>query len=219
MSITPLMNLDLPTVSTALGPEWATMLNAALELVDSHDHSNGKGTKVTPAGLNISTDLEFNNNRATELLSAKFNSNGATLTGASNYGSIYSVSGDLYWTNNSGTAVQVTSGSSLNSPTPLFNSIPYTSVSTDLIISAVSTATFLNVDTTAARNITLPLANSVSSGRIYIICDASGLSETNALTILTQGSDTIQGASSYVINSNTASIMVVGNGSSSWSII
>ena len=60
------MNLTLPTVSITVGPEWATLLNAALTDIDAHDHTSGKGVKITPAGLNINADLELNGNAITE---------------------------------------------------------------------------------------------------------------------------------------------------------
>ena len=64
---TPNMNLNLPTVSSTTGPQWAESLNAALETVDSHDHSSGKGQRITPAGLNINTDLSFNSKAALDV--------------------------------------------------------------------------------------------------------------------------------------------------------
>ena len=64
---TPNMNLNLPTVSSTTGPQWAESLNAALETVDSHDHSSGKGQRITPAGLNINTDLSFNSKAVTDV--------------------------------------------------------------------------------------------------------------------------------------------------------
>ena len=40
------MGLVLPTPGERLGPTWATDLNTALTLVDSHDHSSGKGIQI-----------------------------------------------------------------------------------------------------------------------------------------------------------------------------
>jgi hypothetical protein len=44
------MNLSLPTVSVTIGPTWATQLNTALETVDVHDHTSGKGVQVPLPG-------------------------------------------------------------------------------------------------------------------------------------------------------------------------
>jgi len=62
---TPSMGLQKPEVTVTPGPQWATDLNASLDLLDTHDHSNGKGVKITPAGININTNLTFNTNFAT----------------------------------------------------------------------------------------------------------------------------------------------------------
>ena len=53
------MLLVLPTPGQQLGPTWATNLNTALELVDEHDHTSGKGKKIGVAALTIDADLDF----------------------------------------------------------------------------------------------------------------------------------------------------------------
>ena len=110
---TNFLSLDLPTVSVTLGPEWATQVNDAFEVIDAHDHSSGKGTQVVTSGLNINADLDFQTNGVFNLLQIKLISNVATLTGALNANSVYSTSGDLYFTNSIGNAVQITSGGSV----------------------------------------------------------------------------------------------------------
>lgn len=111
---TPFMNLSLPTPTVTIGPGWATDLNTALERVDEHDHSSGFGQKITPAGLNISDDLDINDNNLDNVNSMRMKSQSGSLGGASDIRSVYSVSGDLYYNNGSGTAIQITSGSGLN---------------------------------------------------------------------------------------------------------
>lgn len=213
------MNLSLPTVSVTIGPEWATELNDAIEVIEDHDHSTGKGAKIPAIGLNINADLEFNSNRAIELKSSKFTDQSVSLTGAAHTSSIYSLNGDLYWTNGAGTAVQVTAGSVLPTTPGTVTNLKFDSISSSLSIGPSDDFVCLSVDTSASRTITLPLASAVSIGRLYVIIDASSLSETNPLTISTSGSDTILGAASYVIDSDGASIMLVGDGLSSWKII
>jgi hypothetical protein len=111
---TPYMNLDLPTVNVTSGPEWASKLNIAFEALDAHDHSDGKGARVSPAGMNINGDLEFNDNNAVELKSARYNNQGAALAGINDIRCVYVSGNDLYYNNGTGTAVQITAGAGLN---------------------------------------------------------------------------------------------------------
>ena len=213
--VTSFMSLTLPTPSVTLGPEWATELNAALELVDSHDHTSGKGKKITPAAINVNSNLSLGGYSATEVLSAVFNDQSASPSTPS---SVYSLNGDLYWNNGSAVPVQLTSGGSIVSTPASVENLDYQAVNTDTTISSASTVVFLDVDTTATRTITLPAASAVPTGRIYVIKDASGQSETNTLTIVPNGSDTIDGAASLAINSNYASIVLISNGTNSYKV-
>lgn len=215
---TTFMNLNLPTPTVTLGPEWATELNTALETIDSHDHTSDKGVQIPTAGLNINADLDFNSNKAFSLLSTQFTEQTATLTGATNAGSVYVTSGDLYYTNTSGVAVQLTSGGSIVSTPGSAQIFETTVVNTDLTISAASTFVYLIVDTTTTRTIDLPLASAVTAGRIYIVKDSSGQALDNPITVNIQGSDEIDGASSQQLNSNYGSWTIVGDGIDKWYI-
>lgn len=114
MSTTPNMFLSLPTVSTTLGPAWASALNSALTLVDSHDHTSGNGARVPSSGLNIDADLSFGGNNATLLRSARFDPQASTLAAATDLRCLYAVAGNLYYNNASGTPVQITDGATLS---------------------------------------------------------------------------------------------------------
>ena len=113
---TPLMGLNLPTPGPGgtTGPMWASMLNTAFQGVDAHNHSTGKGAKVPVAGLNMNADLSFGGYNGTDFKSTRYTSQGSTLVGASDKNAVYSVNGDLYWNNASGTAVKITSGTGIN---------------------------------------------------------------------------------------------------------
>ena len=212
------MLLTLPIVSVTIGPEWATELNVALTTIDSHDHSSDKGARITPAGLNINANLDIQNFIFYNFSAVRFQETGAALTGSSNANALHSVSGNLYFTNGSGNAIQITSGGTIATSPGSANSFETTAVSTNLTIGPSDTFVYLIVDTNAARAIDLPLASGVSNGRIYIIKDASSLSETNNITVNIQGSDTIDGASSQVLSSNSGSWTIIGDGVSSWYI-
>lgn len=216
---TPNMNLELPVVSVTLGPEWAIELNAALTVIDSHDHSSSLGAPIKPAGLDINGDLDFQGNRAFNLKSTKYTDQTATLTGAPNASSVYSKSGDLWYTNGSGIAVQLTSGSTIISTPSNVESFQYDSVNTSLTIAPSDAYVIVNVDCSTIRTITLPPASAVAPGRIYVIKDGTNQSETNNMTIAPDGADTIDLASSVIVNSNGASVFLASNGVSNWSRI
>lgn len=213
------MNLNLPEVLVDLGPEWAQEINTAFEVIDEHDHSSGKGVSIKTSGIEINADLTFSNYSATNLNSAKFRNLSASLSGVSNSNSVYTSSGDLYFTNSSGVAIQITSGGSIVSTPAAVQSLEVTDLSSNLTISPSDTFVFISVDTSASRDITLPLASSVSRGRIYVIKDVDGLSDTNVINLLTQGSDTVEGESSLVLNSPNAATWFIGDGISSWHLL
>ena len=215
---TNFLGLDLPTVTVTLGPEWATKVNAAFEVIDEHNHTNGKGVQIPTAGLNINADLEFNGNAALELTKLGMINNASILSGAANATSLSVANGNLYYTNESGTAVQITSGGSITTAPGALQTVERQQVATDLIISPSDTFVFLAVDTSGPRQITLPLANSVASGRCYIIKDINGNAIAQNITLVAQGSDTIDGAASYVLDSDLGSWWVIGDGVSAYNV-
>lgn len=109
MSTTPNMSLVVPEVLITTGPTYATQVNSALDVIDAHDHSPGKGVRVTPSGLNINADLAFNNNSATNLKSLVL----AAQTSATN-GAIYRNGDDLFYKRGDGTIVQITTSGGVN---------------------------------------------------------------------------------------------------------
>lgn len=110
MPTTPNMGLTEPTVSVTTGPQWATLLNALIDLIDAHDHSTGKGARVPAAGLNVNGDLAFNTHKATDLTGLVFAQVAITDNGALFAGS----DGELYYRNGAGVLLQLTTGGQLN---------------------------------------------------------------------------------------------------------
>ena len=219
MASTVHMNLTLPDPSVTIGPEWANQLNTAITTIDSHDHSDGKGDKITPAGMNMNADLDFSSNNITELLSAKFAANSTDIDGVSNALSVYNKDGDLYWTNASGSSVQITAGGAIASIPGSVTTLSRQAVSSNLVISAAATFVFLSVDTTADRTITLPSASTVADGRFFIIKDSSGLAPTNNITLTPDGADSIDNtASTLAITSANSTTWVMSDGVSNWEI-
>lgn len=217
MPTTPNMNLVLPTVSSTLGPDWATLLNAALSLVDSHDHSSGEGVKITPAGMNISTNLSFNDFYATDVGSLRLTSLGANLATPSDIGCFYNVNGNLWWNNDAGAQVQITSGGSVIAASDgIARAFSRTAVASNTIISAAATTSYYDVDTTTGVTFTLPAANAVTAGRFYEFKDTTGNASANNITINRAGADTIDGATSVVVDVNYAGRRLISDGTSKW---
>ncbi len=112
MTTTVSMGLVLPVVSETTGPEWASMLNAALDIVDSHDHSTGSGVRVGSAGLNINADLTFSDYSITDLrFLGLYNAGSNTSTS----GQIFAYNGELYFKDYASNSVQITSGGTVSS--------------------------------------------------------------------------------------------------------
>jgi len=107
-TLSPNMSLPVPTVGVDPGPDWATNLNASLSLIDTHDHSSGKGVPVTPSGMNISSDLSFLNNNGTNFRSVRFQAQSAPLALGTDLGCLYESGVDLYYNDGNGNQIRIT---------------------------------------------------------------------------------------------------------------
>lgn len=114
----PNMGLVLPIVGSDPGPDYAANNNNAFGMIDSHDHSSGKGVPITPAGISINSDLTFSGNNATALRSTRFAVQSSPLSAAgSDIGCCYVSGVDLYYNDRSGNQVRITqSGGVAGSP-------------------------------------------------------------------------------------------------------
>lgn len=211
---TPNMGLELPVVSSTLGPEWASLLNAAMDVVDAHDHSDGKGPKVTPAGIDINAALSMAGYALQQAASLALNNK--TSADTAERRSLQAINQDLYYITSAGFAVRLTNGTSIvntgglieiNSPA----SYPYTVVAADL-------ANMILADSSGgAVTINLPAA---SDGELYVfIKDATGSAQTNNISITPNGSDEIENVNAtYLLDWNNASVGIISDGASKWHI-
>lgn len=106
----PNMLLPVPVVGVDPGPNWASDLNSCLALIDGHDHSPGKGVAITPAGINISSDLPVNDNNLTLVRSTRYFVNASPLVLAADLGCVYVSGVDLYFNDVNGNHIQITQG-------------------------------------------------------------------------------------------------------------
>jgi hypothetical protein len=72
---------------------------------------------------------------------------------------------------------------------------------------------------TAPRIVTLPLAANCNPGQAFTVADYSGsCSVTNTITLTRQGSETINGATTYVINTAYGTITLIADGVGKWAV-
>lgn len=100
----PNMNLPVPIVGTAPGPNYATDLDSCMTLIDRHDHTPGNGVAITPQGMDINTDLDFEGNFA--LNTAGLGMEAQVSTPANGF--VYISGVDLYFTDLNGNNIRMT---------------------------------------------------------------------------------------------------------------
>lgn len=122
--ISPLMSMPVPVVGVDIGPDWAQNVNACFSIVDGHNHVPGSGTQVPSAGININSDLPFNNNNATILRSARFFVNLTPLSLAADLDCIYVSGVDLYYNDSNGNKIQLTKAGAPNAGTGNISNLP-----------------------------------------------------------------------------------------------
>lgn len=211
---TTFMDMTKPTVSSTLGPEWASEVNDCLDVIDAHDHADGKGTPVTPAGMDINAELDCQDEKLSNVASLSLFPKAAA--DATHLGSIQRIGTNLWWINASGAAVQLTNGSSVASAgtgvlTPsVVSSYPYTILTTDA-------QAVLIIDTASARTLTLPAA---STAMMVGVKDGVGTASTNNITVTPDGTDLIDAVNAnYLIQEDFGCKFFLSDGVSKWYVI
>jgi hypothetical protein len=96
--------------------------------------------QINPAGLDINSDLTFQQNNATDVRSIIFYENNTVLSGVNDIGSIYAVGINLWYNNGNGVPVQITNGTSIAGTTGSITGL--TSPASASYVSANSTFIF-----------------------------------------------------------------------------
>jgi hypothetical protein len=161
------MSLPVPTVGVDPGPDYANNLNAALTLIDQHNHTPGYGQPIPTSGLNINADLSMNSfYNIIAARSYRMYSNVSTLALAGDLGCIFNLSGNLWWNNNAGTHVQLTNAGVIG---PVTRSSMYSVVPSNSTVASFTTST---VGTTTVTGLSVTLS---TSGRpVMITVNPSG---------------------------------------------
>lgn len=223
--ISPNMNLPVPVVGVDPGPTYATDVNSCLTLIDAHTHAAGSGVPITPAGLNINSDLTMNNSNLTLVRSVRFTAQVAPLALVTDIGCLYESGVDLYFNDGSGNQVRLTqsgnvagtSGSIANLTSPA--SASYVSGNQTFVWqSAANTPANMDNGSVTLRNIVanskgLTLNPPNAMGADYSLTLPSLPASTNIMTLTASG--TIGAAlnvdnSSLEISSNTLRVKAGG---------
>lgn len=114
------MSLPIPIQGVDTGPDYALNINTCLQVLDAHDHSNGKGVLITPAGLDLNTDLTLNNNSLTAVKAVTFLSQ----TSFSTNKSFYVIGNEVYYRDGAGNEVQITNSGSVNAGAGSITGLP-----------------------------------------------------------------------------------------------
>lgn len=181
-TISPNMQLVVPAVGITSGPQWAADIDISLGLIDSHDHTPGKGVQITPAGLNINSDLTIQTNNLTNPRSVRFAAQSSSLSGAADLGAIYESGVDLYYVDGNGNNIRLTQSGSIVGATGNISglsapaSASYVSGSSTFVWqSAVNTSANLDAACLLQRNLT-------ASSNAITLCAPSSLASNYSIT-------------------------------------
>ena len=118
MATSPNMGFIEPTDHGSTST-WGAALNAALDLIDAHDHTTGKGVKIPSAALNVNSDVAWSSSGSNFAISSlKAIDFAAVSTSAVSgfAGALFvnSADNELYYRTIGGSNVKLTNGASLN---------------------------------------------------------------------------------------------------------
>ncbi len=180
--ISPNMSLPVPVVSVDPGPDWANNVNSCLSIIDGHNHSAGSGVQITPSGLNINSDLSFQDNNATVLRSVRFNPQSAALTNPTDIGCLYEQGVDLYYIDGSGNNVRITQSGSVTGSAGTITGLPSGTASASY---SAGTFTFQSATNTPATINVGPivLGKATAGSNTITISPNSGLASNYSLTL------------------------------------
>lgn len=235
-TISPNMNLIIPTPGVDPGPDYATNQNNDLTIIDQHNHSSGSGVQINPAGLNINADLPYNINNLILVRSVRFSPQGSPLALASDIGCLYESGVDLYYNDGSGNQIRITQSGSVAGSSGTITGLPSGTASASFgagtFVFQSATNTAANIDggsfifrnnTVSSKGLTLSPPNamaanyslvlpSIPGANAFVTLDTSGNLSTGSNIPASQiASSSITGAQ-LVTNINLPGSAVQENG-------
>lgn len=177
------MILPIPVVGIDPGPDWANNINNCLTIIDQHNHAIGSGVQINPDGININSDLAFNNSNLTLARSLRLNPQVAPLALVGDLGCLYESGVDLYFNDGNGTQIRITqSGAVAGTPGSIANLVSPASAS---YVSANSTFVFQS-DVNTPGNVDggfFILRNNVASSKGLTLQPPSAMAANYSITL------------------------------------
>ena len=117
-----------------------------------------------------------------------------------------------------GAGVTATKPSGENIRVTIPGGIDYSRTAVTSTTTSSASDRILGVSASAALEIRLPAASGFTAGQHFIVKDEAGNANTNNITILTTGADTIEGTKSIILESPFAAVNIYSDGSSKFFI-
>jgi hypothetical protein len=243
---TTYMNLTLPAVGTTLGPTWATLLNEAIEKIDTHNHTSGKGAPLSFSAMVVNSDMDFTPSTlsysVTRLKKIDFIPNSSWSDFSDFASSVYvDSSGNLHYVNSTKTDIQLTSGSAINVNVSARDSTAYgvytgTPISSPYQARLVDEYSYFKIASGGAFTFTLPWNDSSGGDPIastdvgrFIVVKGPADAYSNNVTVDIESAaytagDRVNNAASFTIDSNNAAYTFVlrdctGTGVLQWDVV
>ncbi len=203
-TITPNMNLPSPNPTIDPGPDFAINNAACMSAIDSHNHTPGQGVQITPAGLNINTDLALNGNNINTARSIKFTAQGSPLALACDIGCVYVSGQDLYYNDEAGNHVRITQGGNVTGSTGTITGLPSGTASAAY---SAGTFTFQSATATPATMAVGPvvIGQAVASSKTVSLTPNAGQAANYGLTFPAA----LPGSTAYSAMSSTRCVVVL----------
>lgn len=221
--ISPDMGLPIPLLNDQ-GPNYASNVNAALTIIDSHNHETGSGVGIDLSQMYTTGDISADGYNFSNARSIQFLSQPSTLTGSQDVNSVYVNQNNLGFNNSNGIFVPITSGNSLAITTLLLtNFYPY-AISANYTILPTDQFNLIDVNSSGGPiTITLPITAFISPapvGRFYIIRDVGEAAGTHNIQVNVAGGSgntfADDGSTTFTINQNGGYVLLYTDGVSQW---
>lgn len=106
---TPNLNLELPVIGVSTGPEWGSAINQNLEVIDTHNHTPGRGRPIPIEAVEFSGNLNLNSQNINNSRTIRFNNSLSAIPATGDdQRALYVKDGELFFNDQSGNEVRMT---------------------------------------------------------------------------------------------------------------